>query len=143
MDDENGKWGVVEFDQDIGTPMPAGNYKAHISNITVADKTDNYWMIIEFEIIEHDEFLGYQPDTYFILLGSRVEGKKREVKKGKLRYIQLGSSVNVNLNKRSAKDAVKDLLHCKCTIKLGQTGTGINSKNPIYGVFPYEGDGNV
>ena len=121
MDDENGKWGVVEFDQDIGTPMPAGNYKAHISNITVADKTDNYWMIIEFEIIEHDEFLGYQPDTYFILLGSRVEGKKRDVKNGKLRY----------------------LLHCKYTIKLGKTGTGINSKNPVYGVFPYEGDGNV
>jgi hypothetical protein len=143
MDDENGKWGVVEFDQDIGTPMPAGNYKAHISNITVADKTDNYWMIIEFEIIEHDEFLGYQPDTYFILLDSRVEGKQREIKKGVQRYIQLGLSVNVNLNNRSGKDAVKDLLHCKCTIKLGQTGAGINLKNPIYGIFPYEGDENV
>jgi len=143
MDNDNEKWSVVDFDLDIEKPMPAGHYKAQISNITVADKTDNYLMIIEFEIIEHDEFLGYQPDTYFILLGSRVEGKKREVKKGKLRYVQLGSSVNVNLKKRSAKDAVKDLLHCKCTIKLGKTGTGINSKNPVYGVFPYEGDGNV
>ena len=83
MDDENGKWGVVEFDQDIEKPMPAGNYKAHISKITIADKTDNYWMIIEFEIIEHDEFLGCQPDPYFYLLGSRLEGKKREVKKGR------------------------------------------------------------
>ena len=143
MDNQRKEWGVVEFDLDVEKPMPAGNYKAHISNIMVSEKPDNYWMIIEFEIIEHDEFLGYQPDTYFILLGSRVEGKKREVKKGKLRYIQLGSSVNVNLKKRSAKDAVKDLLHCKCKIKLGKTGTGINSKNPVYGVFPYEGDGNV
>jgi len=143
MDDENGKWGVVEFDQDIEKPMPAGNYKAHISNITIADKTDNYWMIIDFEIIEHEEFLGCQPDPYFILLGSRLEGKQREVKQGLQKYAQLGSSVNVNLNNRSAKEAANDLLHCKCTIKLGQIGTGINSKNPIYEVFRYEGEGNV
>ena len=143
MDNRRDEWGVVEFDQDIEKPMPAGNYKAHISNITVSDKSDNYWMIIEFEIIEHDEFLGCQPDTYFILLGSRLEGKKREVKKGLKKYAQLGLSVNVNLNDRSGKEAAKDLLHCKCTIKWGRTGTGMNSKNPIYGVFPYEGDGNV
>jgi hypothetical protein len=143
MDDDNEKWSVVDFDLDIEKPMPAGHYKAQISNITVADKTDNYLMIIEFEIIEHDEFLGCQPDTYFILLGSRLGGTKREIRKGLVRYNQLGSSVNVKLNNRSAKEAAKDLLHCKCTIKLGQTGTGINSKNPVYGVFPYDGGGNV
>ena len=143
MANDNRKWGVVDFDLDIEKPIPAGFYKAQISNVTVPDKTDNYWMIIDFEIIEHEEFLGCQPDPYFMLLDSRLEGKQREVKQGFRKYAQLGRSVNVNLNNRSGKEAENDLLHCKCTIKLGQVGTGINSKNPIYGVFRYEGEGNV
>ena len=143
MDDDNGKWSVVDFDLDIGKPIPAGLYKAKISKITVADKTENYLMIIDFEIIEHDEFVGYQPNPYFLLLGSRLERRKREVKKGLIKYNQLGSSVNIKLNNRPAKEAAKDLLHCKCTIKLGQTGTGINSKNSIYEFLPCESDGNV
>ena len=143
MDDDNGKWSVVDFDLSIEKPIPAGHYKAQISEITVSDKTDNYWMIIDFDIIEHDEFMGYQLDPYFILLGTRLKDKKRELKKGLQKYAQLGSSLNVKLNNRSAKEARKDLLHCKCTVKLGQTGTGIKLKNTIYEVLPHESDGNV
>ena len=143
MDDDNGKWSVVDFDLSIEKPIPAGHYKAKISDIAVSDKTDNYWMIIDFEIIEHDEFMGYQLDPYFILLGTRLKDKKRELKKGLQKYAQLGSSVNVKLNNRSAKEAKKDLLDCKCTVKLDQTGTGINSKNSIYEVLPCESYGNV
>ena len=143
MDDDSGKWSVVDFDLSIEKPIPAGHYKAQISDIAVSDKTDNYWMIIDFEIIEHDEFKGYQLDPYFILLGTRLKNKKRELKKGLQKYSQLGSSVNVKLNNRSAEEAAKDLRYCKCTIKLGQTGTGINSKNSIYEFLPCESDGNV
>ena len=72
-------WAVVRFNDVEATPIEKADYSALIKSAKVIIKPENIWLIVEFEIIEHEVFAGFMPDPYFLLIASRDPTQQRKV----------------------------------------------------------------
>ena len=136
-------WGVVRFNDVEATLIKKADYSALIKSTKVIIKPENIWLIVEFEIIEHEVFAGFMPDPYFLLIASRDPTQQRKVLEGLTKYRQLGNLTKTPLNDRPVDVAAPELVSKKVRIAVAKNGSGLEVKNPVQKVFSYDGPSYV
>jgi hypothetical protein len=136
-------WGVVRFDDIEATMIDEADYSALIKSAKVIIKPEYIWLIVDFEIIEHEVFAGFMPDPYFLLIGSLDPTEQRKVREGRTKYLQLGNLTKTPLNDRLVDVAAPELASKKVRITVTKTGSGLAVKNPVQKVFSYDGPSYV
>jgi len=136
-------WLVVRFDDIVATLIKKADYSALIKSAKVIIKPENIWLIVEFEIIEHEVFAGFMPDPYFLLIGSLDPTEQRKVREGRTKYLQLGNLTKTPLNDRPVDVAAPELVSKKVRIAVTKNGSGLAVKNPVQKVFSYDGPSYV
>ena len=136
-------WGVVRFDDIEATMIDEADYSALIKSAKVIIKPEYIWLIVDFEIIEHEVFAGFMPDPYFLLIGSRDPTQQRKVLEGLTKYQQLGNLTKTPLNDRPVDVAAPELVSKKVRIAVTKNGSGLAVKNPVQKVFSYDGPSYV
>ena len=106
-------------------------------------KPENIWLIVEFEIIEHEVFAGFMPEPYFLLIASRDPTQQRKVLEGLPKYQQLGNLTKTPLNDRPVDVAAPELVSKKVRIAVTKNGSGLAVKNPVQKVFSSDGSSDV
>ena len=136
-------WGVVRFDDIVATQIKKADYSALIKSAKVIIKPENIWLIVEFEIIEHEVFAGFMPEPYFLLIASRDPTQQRKVLEGLTKYQQLGNLTKTPLNDRPVDVAAPELVSKKVRIAVTKNGSGLAVKNPVQKIFSYDGPSDV
>jgi hypothetical protein len=136
-------WGVVQFNDVEATMIKKADYSALIKSAKVIIKPEYIWLIVDFEIIEHEVFAGFMPDPYFLLIGSRDSTEQRKVREGRTKYLQLGNLTKTPLNDRPVDVAAPELVSKKVRIAVTKNGSGLAVKNPVQKVFSYDGPSYV
>ena len=136
-------WGVVQFNDDEATMIKKADYSALVKSAKVIIKPEYIWLIVDFEIIEHEVFAGFMPDPYFLLIASRDPTQKRKVLEGLTKYQQLGNLTKTPLNDRPVDVAAPELVSKKVRIAVTKNGSGLAVKNPVQKVFSYDGPSDV
>ena len=143
MTNPSNDWGVVQFNDVEATLIKKADYSALIKSAKVIIKPENIWLIVEFEIIEHEVFAGFVPDPYFLLIASRDPTQQRKVLEGLTKYQQLGNLTKTPLNDRPVDVAAPELVSKKVRIAVTKNGSGLAVKNPVQKVFSYDGPSDV
>ena len=136
-------WGVVQFNYVEATMIKKADYSSLVKSAKVIIKPENIWLIVEFEIIEHEVFAGFVPDPYFLLIASRDPTQQRKVLEGLTKYQQLGNLTKTPLNDRPVDVAAPELVSKKVRIAVTKNGSGLAVKNPVQKVFSYDGPSYV
>jgi len=136
-------WGVVRFDDIEATMIDEADYSALIKSAKVIKKPEYIWLIVDFEIIEHEVFAGFMPDPYFLMIGSLDPTEQRKVREGRTKYLQLGNLTKTPLNDRLVDVAAPELFSQKVRIAVTKNWSGLEVKNPVQKVFSYDGPSYV